>query len=181
MARKKWSLGRECLRWGHRQALWRKWSRKGRSEGCESSHIKWPGSEAEKGTLAGAECGRETGEQGQLRARARPQQCGGSHCDCDWEPRDALGVTSWKAFQGCGRTDSGGQKASKQAGWEGAEWSGRWWKPPQGSQWGGLSSQHGAHCESRHWDLRTSWNQGMGKTSQGWSNFQPEKQDSCCW
>lgn len=54
------------------------------------SHVKWPGSEAEKGIMAGAEGGRETGEQSQLRARAQPRQGGGFRCECDREPTSAL-------------------------------------------------------------------------------------------
>lgn len=54
------------------------------------SHMKCPGSEVEKGVMAGAEGGRETGEQGQLRARAQPQPGGGFRCECDWEPISAF-------------------------------------------------------------------------------------------
>lgn len=40
--------------------------------------------------LAGAECGREMGNRGQLRVRAQPQQGDGSRCECDWEPTSAF-------------------------------------------------------------------------------------------
>lgn len=58
------------------------------------------------------------------------------------------GLLPVKASQACGRTDS--RRASKEVGEEGAAWCGQVTEAPIRVQSGvALSSQSGAHCESR--------------------------------